>query len=277
MSARIFDFLDEDRFPLSGKWKAEGTPRAFPLLMPGPVRTVPRSAQAFGARPGQPIGAAILVHQFGVVLGTTRRPVEAAQGDVELARARRCGAQPYHVTALCARGAPGLVLNWPVTTYTYHAGSANAWTASLGIEGRYPRDEVDRAGRHTAPPGSAARAALAVAAPAALAQLTRLVRDELDRAGATSSAIALVTHRQSDADRAADPGELILQILLGPALELGLVPLPDLVVSDGRSWAPTWRRALKTASAGRLPPSPPVPAPSNSPDGTGGAGGSFVP
>lgn len=124
MSARIFDFLDEDRFPLSGKWKAEGTPRAFPLLMPGPVRTVPRSAQAFGARPGQPIGAAILVHQFGVVLGTTRRPVEAAQGDVELA---------------------------------------------------------------------------------------------------------------------------------------------------------PWRRALKTASAGRLPPSPPVPAPSNSPDGTGGAGGSFVP
>lgn len=252
MSVRIFDFLDEDRFPLSGKWKAEGTPRAFPLLMPGPVRTVPRSAQELGARPGQLIGAAILIHQFGTVLGTSPRQREAAGGDIELARARRCVAQPYHVTALCARGTPGVVRNWPVRTYTYHAGSANAWTVGLGIEGRYPRDEAERAERHTAPPGSAALAALEAAAPAALASLASLVRAALDRAGAGGAAIALVTHRQSSADRAADPGELLLRILLTPALHLGLVPLPDLVVSDGRPWPASWRRALANAGIGSV-------------------------
>lgn len=249
---RVYDFLDEDRIPGVDKWNAARTPRPFPLLLPKAAQTVPHAAQELGARPGQPIGAAILIHQFGTVLGTSPRQREAAGGDIERARARRCVAQPYHVTALCARGTPGVVRNWPVSSYMHHAGPANAWTVGLGIEGRYPRDEAERAERHTAPPGSAALAALEAAAPAALAALASLVRAALDRAGAGGAAIALVTHRQSSADRAADPGELLLRILLKPALHLGLVPLPDLVVSDGRPWPASWRRALANAGIGSV-------------------------
>lgn len=235
---RIYDVVAEaDALPPAEKWDGRRSPRAFPLLPPRPLRDR-----------GGGVGAVVVVHQLGVALGTTARQRAAAHGDRELARAMRCLKTPYHAVALAATGVPAVVRLWDPRVYTYHAGAANAWSVGLGIEGRYPRDEESRAARHTAPAGSEARRALELAAPAALTDLVGRLREVLP----LGLGIGLITHRQSDADRPADPGELCLETILPTALSLGLVIDPDLVINNGRSWPVSWRTALSTASTAML-------------------------
>ena len=207
--------------PPEGKWDPAKSPRGWPWKVPG----------------GRYDGA-IMAHQLGCVLGTSARQRAAVGGDRELARVERCLRLPYHAVGLCATGEPRIVGTWRPEIYTWHGGPANAWTAGLGIEGRYPLAESGRLSRHTAPPGSAARAALEVAAPSALRALAEVM---------PAGRICLITHRQTSSDRGADPGELVIRLLAPQARALGIVAEPDLVLGGGQPWPASWRRAWVAA------------------------------
>lgn len=211
------DLRSPDIRPPSGKWEPRQSPREI--------------------EPTGRYAALICAHQFGVVFSTSARQRAAAGGDVELARARRTLRTPYHVSALVATGRPQVVTAWGADLYTNHAGALNRYSIGLGIEGLYPRDERQRAARHTAHPCSGARAALEAAVPEALSACVDLLREVLP----PGARIGLVTHCQSSDDRGADPGELLMRLLVPAAADLGVDLVPDLVWGSGLPWPSSWR------------------------------------
>jgi hypothetical protein len=211
------DLRDPNIRPPSGKWEPRQSPREI--------------------EPTGRYAALICAHQFAVVFSTSAQQRAAAGGDVELARARRTLRTPYHVSALVATGRPQVITAWSADLYTNHAGALNRYSIGLGFEGLYPRDERQRSTRHTAPPGSAARRALEAAVPEALSACVELLREVLP----SGARIGLVTHCQSSSDRGADPGELLMRLLVPAAEDLGVDLVSDLVWGSGRPWPSSWR------------------------------------
>lgn len=205
--------------PPAGKW-APGRERAIPW---------PEPAEIGGC------DALVLVHQTGCVFGTTARQRAQASGDRELARARRLLAHPYHYAALGATGVGQALALWPLRAYTYHANGGNRYAVGLGIEGRWPRFERERAARHLPRPDAAE--ALVEAAREALAWAV----EDLRAAGA--ALVGIVTHRQTSGDRLADPGEYLLGALAPSAAGLGCLGIPEWVRDDGKPWPREWRDA----------------------------------
>jgi hypothetical protein len=206
----IRDFRDEPTCLSRDRWRPEI------------VRSMPLAA-AWG------VDAAICFHQTACLFGVSAGQLRAAQGDYELARARRMLQLPYHSVAMRDQ----VVRVHPWTRYTHHANSANALTVGLAVEGLFPLREVERRERHTEI--TVVQTELALSAVA-------LAAGELRKAGAER--IGVVVHAQFSRDRWADPGELVMQRIVIPAIErCDLVALPEIAVGGGRPWPAEWRAA----------------------------------
>ena len=157
----------------------------------------------------------IVVHQTACEFGVSRRAIKLADGDVELARARRALDVACH--ALAFRGGY-FVASHPLLAYVHHAGRDNAPSLCLEIEGRYCGIQDD--------PTTVAREDLKSTWGGMPTELTdQTVASSLHalewlvRAGrALGCPLAKIkTHRQSSDTRRSDPGEEIFRAVVLPA------------------------------------------------------------
>lgn len=185
---------------------------------------------------------AVLVHQWGVPVGTT--PENRARHGEPLALAMRATEAPYHGSCgVTPSGVPVVALVHPVTRWTMHAGPANGRTLGLGVYGFFPLSE---SGRDVRAHGPAPSAALGLAHDFLLAHFAEQI------ARVHGSALYL-THRQCVSDsspnarRSRDPGEWAVARACDLAA-CGGVPLtfqPDLTLGDyGERWPAEWRAHL---------------------------------
>jgi len=182
----------------------------------------------------------IVIHQTAVEFGVSRRAVKLADGDVDLARARRALDVACH--ALAFRDGFFAVAH-PLRAYVNHAGRFNAPSLGLEIEGRYPGlcDDVATMAREDldttwgGPPSELTEETVA-SARAALRWLVEEGRAE----GMPISKI--VSHRQSSDNRRSDPGEEIWRrvVLDFAVAELGLTAFVGSPWNKGRPVPIQW-------------------------------------
>ncbi|MEQ8461744.1 MAG: N-acetylmuramoyl-L-alanine amidase [Sandaracinaceae bacterium] len=182
----------------------------------------------------------IVVHQTAAEYGVSRRAVEFAGGDVELARARRALDVACHAMAFRAGY---FVAAHPLRTYVQHAGRFNGYSLGLEVEGRYPGllddpDTLPREDLLTTWGGSPSELTeeTLIAAQAALTWLV----DEGRREGMPIRYV--VAHRQSSDNRRSDPGEEIWRrLVLEYAVdELGLEAQRESPWREGRPIPTEW-------------------------------------
>lgn len=206
---------------------------------PGGARKVRRrGGQVVRRDPSRVTG--IVLHQTAVEYGLTRRQVEAASGDQDLAMARRGLEVACHAIAF-RRGV--FVATHPLEVHVNHGNGLNATTLGLEVDGRYAGLEDD--------PETAAREDLRTTwrgAPTKLDERTvetaraalRWLVEEGRREGMPITKIW--AHRQSSATRRSDPGEALWRALVVDYAvpELGLTTAPELTVGDGRAIPREW-------------------------------------
>jgi len=157
----------------------------------------------------------IVVHQTAVEYGVSQRAIEAAGGDVELARARRALDVACHALAF-RQGY--FVAAHDLDVHVNHAGRFNPESLGLEIDGRYSGLEDD--------PRTMAREDLKTTWGGKPTKLTdATVTTSINAIGwlattgrAQGMPIAkIVSHRQSSDNRRSDPGQAIWQRIVIPA------------------------------------------------------------
>jgi hypothetical protein len=182
----------------------------------------------------------IVLHQTACSFGVTARAIAAADGDEQLARARRALRMPYHAIAF----RKGFVANAnELRRYTYHANRLNGPTLGLAIEGLYsglvddPNTAPDEADRSTW--GGDPQDVTEDVLRAGRFGLRFLVEE----GRAIGMPIEfLYAHRQSNDKRRSDPGEELwrrLAIEYGVGV-LGLTLRQDFTVGRGRPVPVNW-------------------------------------
>lgn len=183
----------------------------------------------------------IVLHQTAVNFGVSPHQVRAADGDEDLALARRGLNVACHAIAF-RRGF--FVATHPLVHYVSHGNGFNRYTLGLEVDGRYsgladdpatlPREDVRTTWGGHEPTELTARTL--ETARAALRWLVEAGRAE----GMPIETI--YAHRQSSATRRSDPGELLWrELVLGYAVPvLGLRTDPGLVVGSGRPVPAAW-------------------------------------
>ncbi|MCH8084646.1 MAG: N-acetylmuramoyl-L-alanine amidase [Myxococcales bacterium] len=182
----------------------------------------------------------LVVHQTAAEFGVSRRAVQLADGDVELARARRALDVACHVMAFRAGY---FVAAHDLDVYVNHGNRFNATSFGLEIDGRYPglRDDPDTIAREDlrttwgGPPTELTDETVR-AACAAIGWLYT----EAERNGGGLRKI--VSHRQSNDDRRSDPGQEIWErVVLDFAVdEVGLEAVLDSKWRQGRPVPTQW-------------------------------------
>jgi len=160
----------------------------------------------------------IVVHQTACEFGVSRRAIKLADGDVELARARRALDVACH--ALAFRGGY-FVAAHPLLAYVHHAGRDNAPSLCLEVEGRYCgiQDDPTTVAREDLKStwGGEPTELTDQAVESALAALGWLV---VEGRALECPLTKIKTHRQSSDTRRSDPGEEIFKrvVLFGAEL-----------------------------------------------------------
>jgi hypothetical protein len=181
----------------------------------------------------------IVLHQTAINYGVTKRQVEEANGDKQLAIARRAKRIACHACSFDGFYAKAYPLDW----YVHQANALNSYTLGLEIEGRYPGLMDD--------PNTFAREDLKTlwkgepteftdsrmwAARSALLYLVEEGRS------LGMSIKYLYAHRQAKSNRRSDPGEEIwrkVAIEYGVKI-LGLETRPLFTISTGRAIPTNW-------------------------------------
>ena len=182
----------------------------------------------------------IVVHQTAAEFGVSKRAIAKADGDIELARARRALDVACHVMAFRAGY---FVAAHDLTVYVNHANRFNSHSLGLEIEGRYPGLMDD--------PSTVAREDLKTTwggnptiltdqtVDAACRAIEWLVNEGRDQ-GMPIEFIA--SHRQSSDTRRSDPGEEIWRrvVLDFAVAEMGLTAMRDSPWREGRPIPTEW-------------------------------------
>jgi hypothetical protein len=181
----------------------------------------------------------IVLHQTAIEYGASDRQIRLADGDEQLAIARRAKGIACHACSFEGYYTKTYPLSW----YIYHGNALNRTTLGLEIEGRYPgllddprtirREDLKTLWKGEATPFSTDRLN---AAKAALHYLVKEGR-------ALGMPIQYVyAHRQAKSNRRSDPGEELWQKLAveyGVAV-LGLETRPSYTIGTGRPIPPAW-------------------------------------
>lgn len=236
-----------DRLKLAGQSAPDGGDVLFYDLRSEQDYTYPNNARKVKlAAPGVPVMrkaedvTTIVVHQTAVEFGVSSRAVDAAGGDVELARARRALDVACHAMAF-RQGY--YVAAHPLLAYVNHGNRFNATSLGLEIDGRYPGLEDD--------PSTAAREDLQTTwggDPSELTEATikaaraalRWLVEEARAAGCPIQYV--VAHRQSSDSRRSDPGQGIWRevVLKYAVSELGLIAKRESPWREGRPIPVEW-------------------------------------
>jgi hypothetical protein len=236
-----------DRLKLGGQSAPDGGGVLFYDLRSEQDYTYPNGARKVKlAAPGVPVMrkaedvTTIVVHQTAVEFGVSSRAVDAAGGDVELARARRALDVACHAMAF-RQGY--YVAAHPLLAYVNHGNRFNATSLGLEIDGRYPGLEDD--------PSTAAREDLQTTwggDPSELTEATikaaraalRWLVEEARAAGCPIQYV--VAHRQSSDSRRSDPGQGIWRevVLKYAVAELGLIAKRESPWREGRPIPVEW-------------------------------------
>ncbi|MEM8884921.1 MAG: N-acetylmuramoyl-L-alanine amidase [Planctomycetota bacterium] len=184
----------------------------------------------------------ICIHQTAVEFGVSRRAIKEADGDVELARARRALDVACHTMAF-RQGY--FVAAHEMEVYVNHANGFNPFSLGLEIDGRYAglMDDPDTAAREDLRTtwGGEPTELTEVTVQSSQAAIFWMVERVRQRGGRIRR---VVSHRQSSANRRSDPGEEIWnRVVEGFAdQELGLEIDRLRVDGDGRpvpvAWSP---------------------------------------
>jgi hypothetical protein len=197
----------------------------------------PQSPEIYRKSAGRPVERdpstidSIVIHQAATDFHVSSGQVANAGGDRHEALHRRALTVASHATVFGGEAAGvdcgHAVISKPLRWYVNHADQLNSRSLGLEIEGRYPL--------HMDAPMMSDR--LVYAAREGVRALWQKGRDE-------GMPIRYIwAHRQSNKDRGGDPGEEIWKrVVLEYAVPvLGLEPLPDAVVGDGRPIPDGWQ------------------------------------
>ncbi|HHO58536.1 MAG TPA: N-acetylmuramoyl-L-alanine amidase [Oceanithermus profundus] len=180
----------------------------------------------------------IIVHQTGIEFGVNDKQVKRA-GSIAEAHRRRFLKVKYHYVVTTAGEALQI---HPLERHTYHAGKrANRWTVGVAFEGRFPRFERERADRHT----KLTSFMLDVYSSAFTSILEDIHLILRTAEPGMAEGLPVSTHRQISKNRKADPGELLMQRVVIPAIPRTPAALDlDWVVGSGskapKEWRPGW-------------------------------------
>ncbi len=182
----------------------------------------------------------VVVHQTAIEYGLSKRQIDAAAGDRDLALAYRGLNAACHAIAFRS----GVyVATHPLVHYVNHGHGFNAHSLGLEIEGRYPGLMDD--------PSTAPREDLRTTWRGNPSEMTDLVietacealRYLVEEGRASGMPIRRVyAHRQSKGNRVSDPGQEIWErVVLGFAVpELGLETMPRVISRDGNPVPKEW-------------------------------------
>lgn len=176
----------------------------------------------------------VVIHQTGVVFGTSEQQIKAAGGDKVLAKRRRALNVACH--ALAFREAEvGVVIPNPLAWYVNHGNAFNSYTLGLEVEGVYP-GVLAKAAQTTW--GGKPTPMLEATIDNAREALRYLV-EEGRRQGAPIKNV--FAHRQSN-NKPSDPGEeLWRRVVLEYGVPvLGLEPVWNRKLDDGRTIPVEW-------------------------------------
>ena len=182
----------------------------------------------------------IVVHQTAAEFGVSKRAIAKADGDIELARARRALDVACHVMAFRAGY---FVAAHDLTVYVNHANRFNSHSLGLEIEGRYPglMDDPSTVAREDLKTtwGGNPTVLTDQTVDAACRAIEWLVNESRDQ-GMPIEFIA--SHRQSSDTRRSDPGEEIWRrvVLDFAVAEMGLTAMRDSPWREGRPIPTEW-------------------------------------
>jgi hypothetical protein len=174
----------------------------------------------------------VVIHQTAARFGVGPARIRAANGDEALALHRRALEQPYH--AIAFRRTMSVAMGQRLVSYTHHGGALNALSLGYAVDGVYPGIVGGQTWDGSEPDPITPE--LVEVARVGLARLVETGRQ-------TGMPLTCVwAHRQSSAQRRADPGEgwwraLVLEYAV-PVL--GLETQPERTWGDGRPIPADW-------------------------------------
>lgn len=170
---------------------------------------------------------AVTIHQTAVEFGVGRKFRNAPEREREAAYHARFESVPYHFVALRNRD---LFYGNPPERYTYHGGPLNGRSIGFAVEGSFPAFTKNRKPKHTE---------ITQERIDAWRYSFRWAVGTTRRAGAPLRYVW--THRQGSKNRAGDPGEEIMDLIIRPELEpLGLELAPAWSTGTGKPLPPDW-------------------------------------
>lgn len=183
----------------------------------------------------------LMLHQTAVEFGVTKNQIRAANGDTDLALARRALNISTPVTIFTTPDMRVLlVLSAPFTWHMNHGNGANGETLGVEIAGRFEGLLGDRStlwcpdGRGTCVP-TRVTDEVVQGWRAAIVHVVELARTE------GHPLVDLFAHRQSSETRRSDPGEFLWeQVAIPVADEVGLKIHPNRVWGSGRRLPEQW-------------------------------------